>query len=56
MELLDGHTVNLRAARSGRGSGRVYTVWLQASDADENLSDLFPVEVIVPHDQRNRAR
>lgn len=53
MGFVDEHTVKLRATRFGKGDGRVYTVWLQASDAAGNLSEMFPVEVTVPHDRRN---
>jgi len=55
MQILDDHSVNLRAARIGRGEGRIYTIWLQAIDAAENISEPFPVEVTVPHDQRGNS-
>ena len=48
MRIVDDHTVDLRATRSGSGYGRVYTVWLQATDAAGNLSQPFAVEVTVP--------
>ncbi|HTL57314.1 MAG TPA: CHRD domain-containing protein [Candidatus Limnocylindrales bacterium] len=47
------HTVKLRAERSGQGSGRVYTISLQAKDAAGNLSDIKRVTVSVPHSQGN---
>jgi len=56
MQILDDHSVNLRAARIGRGEGRIYTIWLQAIDAAENISEPFPVEVTVPHDQRRKVK
>ena len=48
IEIVDEHTVELRAIHNPRGKGRVYTVWLQAEDEAGNLSQLFPVEVAVP--------
>jgi len=56
MQVIDDHTVNLRATRTGQGAGRVYTIWLQAIDAAENLSVPFPVTVTVPHDQRGKSK
>jgi hypothetical protein len=55
MQILNEHAVSLRAARFGNGPGRVYTVWLQATDEAGNSSDWFPVEVFVPHDRRNKS-
>jgi HYR domain len=43
-------TVELRADRSPQGSGRVYTIWVEAIDAAGNRS-ISSVNVIVPHDQ-----
>lgn len=43
--------LSLRAERSGKGSGRVYTVSISATDASGNVSRV-PVTVIVPHDQK----
>jgi hypothetical protein len=45
------HTVNLRAERDGKGSGRVYTITVQAKDVSGNLSTPATVTVTVPHDQ-----
>jgi hypothetical protein len=42
--------VNLRAERSGTGSGRVYTITVQCTDASGNTSTRA-VQVSVPHDQ-----
>jgi len=44
----DGASVKLRAERQGTGSGRVYTVHLQATDEWGNM-DEAAVEVVVPH-------
>jgi hypothetical protein len=44
-------TVNLRAERSGKGSGRVYTITVQCSD-DSGNSSTKTTTVMVPHDQR----
>jgi len=45
-------TVKLRAERSGTGSGRVYTITAECTDAVEN-SSISTVIVTVPHDQGN---
>lgn len=47
-EILDDHTVLLRAERSGNGTGRIYTLGVQAIDAADNLSDPYYLEVTVP--------
>ncbi|HJQ40088.1 MAG TPA: hypothetical protein VKB93_23325, partial [Thermoanaerobaculia bacterium] len=43
-------TVKLRADRDGNGSGRVYTIHVEAIDASGNRSTKT-VTVTVPHDQ-----
>jgi hypothetical protein len=43
-------TLNLRADRNGNGSGRVYTITVQCTDASGN-SSLKTTTVSVPHDQ-----
>jgi hypothetical protein len=45
------HSVSLRAERSGSGSGRIYTITIQAMDASGNLSDPATVIVTVPKSQ-----
>jgi hypothetical protein len=45
------HTVSLRAERSGKGSGRIYSIYIQAADAAGNLSSKSVVQVTVPHSQ-----
>jgi hypothetical protein len=45
-------TVNLRAERSGNGSGRVYTITVQCTDASGN-SATKSVNVTVPHSKGN---
>jgi len=50
-QILGNHTLFLRAERSGTGSGRVYTITLQASDASGNLSAPKTVTVTVPKSQ-----
>jgi hypothetical protein len=45
------HTVSLRAERSSKGSGRVYSIYVQAADAAGNLSSRSFVQVTVPHSQ-----
>lgn len=44
-------TVDLRAERSGKGTGRVYTITVRYTDASGN-SATKSVHVTVPHDQR----
>lgn len=46
----EGPTVNLRAERSGTGSGRVYTIHFQCTDSFGNSTD-GTVDVTVPHDR-----
>jgi len=47
------HTLKLRAERSGKGDGRVYSVTVQATDAAGNLSAMSTVTVSVPKSQGN---
>lgn len=47
------HTVKLRAERSGRGEGRVYSITIQAVDAAGNLSGPMIVRVEVPRSMGN---
>jgi uncharacterized repeat protein (TIGR01451 family) len=50
-EIVDAHHLQLRAERSGTGSGRIYTITITSTDSAGNTSSkrLF---VTVPHDQR----
>jgi hypothetical protein len=52
-QICGNHQVLLRAERSGKGSGRVYTLTVQATDASGNSSPTSTVTVTVPHDQGN---
>ena len=52
-EITGDLTVNLRAERSGKGSGRVYTITVECTDACGNIST-ETVKVTVPHDQGNK--
>ena len=47
-------TLNLRAERSGKGNGRVYTITVQCTDAAGNVS-ISTVTVTVPHDQGHKG-
>lgn len=49
--IVDADTVQLRAKRLGKGSGRIYTIGIRCVDAAGNVSTRS-VEVLVPHDQR----
>ena len=46
-----GLTVSLRAERSGRGPGRVYTITVECGDGAGNRTR-GTVTVSVPHDRR----
>lgn len=50
-EIVDNHNVRLRAERSGRGPGRIYTIKIQARDEVGNLSAPHSVYVVVPKSQ-----
>jgi hypothetical protein len=47
-EIVDAHHVRLRAERSGRGNGRIYTIIITASDSHGNTSNQT-VSVSVQH-------
>lgn len=49
-EVVNNHTVRLRAERSGTGEGRVYTITIRAVDAAGNVTTAT-VQVRVVHDQ-----
>jgi hypothetical protein len=51
-EVVDANHVRLRAERSGKGVGRIYTITITATDSAGNSSHK-QVLVTVPHDQRN---
>jgi hypothetical protein len=51
--VISGGTVQLRATRAGKGSGRVYTIVAQASDAAGNTATATAT-CAVPHDQGNK--
>lgn len=48
------HTLQLRAERSGKGTGRVYTITVQAKDTSGNLSETKTVTVKVPKSQGDK--
>ncbi|MDB6125394.1 MAG: domain containing protein [Pedosphaera sp.] len=48
------HCVQLRAERSGKGSGRVYTITVQATDCSGNISAPKILTVTVPHSQNKK--
>lgn len=50
-EVIDAHHVNLRAERSGPGSGRIYTLTLTCTNDTNQLSSTKRLAVVVPHDQ-----
>jgi hypothetical protein len=52
-EITGDLTVDLRAERSGRGEGRIYTVNVSATDESGNIGTA-DVDVIVPHNKKNK--
>jgi hypothetical protein len=52
-EVTGAHMVKLRAERSGNGTGRIYTVTIEATDASGNATR-EDVLVFVPRDQRRK--
>jgi len=53
-QLVGNLAVNLRADRNGNGTGRIYTIHLEAIDASGNRST-STVTVKVPHDQSGKG-
>ena len=53
-QIVDNTHVNLRAERSGRGNGRIYTVTVQCTDIHQSIST-STVQVTVPHDQSTKT-
>ncbi|MDH3215054.1 MAG: HYR domain-containing protein [Candidatus Krumholzibacteria bacterium] len=54
-EIIDGHSVRLRAERSGMGVGRSYTVHVVCMDPAGNSVEAT-IDVAVPHDRGRRSR
>lgn len=48
-KIIDAHHLQLRAERAGKGSGRIYTITIAATDASGNKSEQH-TEVVIPHD------
>ena len=53
-EITGDLALNLRAERSGTGSGRIYTITVQAADSAGNLSEPRTVNVLVPKSQKDK--
>jgi hypothetical protein len=51
--LIGNNVVYLRAERSAKGSGRIYTITVKCSDIN-GLSSYGDVTVTVPHDKKNK--
>lgn len=51
-EILDNHTIRLRAERAGNGTDRIYTVTVTCVDPSGNATSQS-VQVTVPHDSGN---
>jgi len=47
-EIVNGHSLRVRAERSGKGNGRVYTIKVQAQDESGNSSKVSSITVLVP--------
>ena len=52
-EITGDLTANLRAERSGKGSGRMYTITVRCTDSTGNSTDR-QVTVTVPHDKKKK--
>jgi len=50
-QITGNHTLKLLAERSGNGSGRIYTITIQATDVSGNVSPPLNLTVTVPHSQ-----
>jgi 6-phosphogluconolactonase len=50
-QVIDAHHVLLRAERTGKGSGRTYTISITCTNDLNKLSSTKTVTVFVPHDQ-----
>ena len=47
--------MDLRAERSGKGDGRIYTITVECTD-DSGYSSQSATEVKVPHDQSKKKK
>jgi len=54
-EITGDLTVNLRAERSGKGTGRIYTITVRCTDEAGNTTEQ-QIVVTVPHDQGNKTQ
>jgi hypothetical protein len=52
--IIDPHHVKLRAERSGKGDGRIYSITITCTDTS-GQSSKRKVKVIVPHDQKKHS-
>src|ERR1043166_1977117 len=52
-QITGDHSLKLRAERSGKGSGRIYTIAIQAKDTSGNTASKT-LTVTVPHDQSKK--
>lgn len=52
-EIIGDHDLKLRAERSGKGDGRIYSIVIRAVDAEGNVSEPRTVTVTVPKSQGN---
>jgi len=55
-QIIDNHSLKLRAERSGQGTGRIYTITIQAEDSSGNLSEPKSVTVTVPKSQGKSSK
>jgi len=54
-QITGDHTAKLRAERSGKGNGRIYTITIVAEDASGNLSEPKTLTVTVPKSQGKKG-
>ena len=52
IQIVDAHHLLLRAERSGKGDGRIYTIKVTCTDAAGNSVVSAPVTVVVPHSRK----
>jgi hypothetical protein len=55
-QILGAHNLQLRSERNGGGNGRIYTIFIIATDPVTGISTTNTVKVMVVHDQGDGKR